>query len=332
MKDKNLNPFNHIRTVPSSVSEGSLIHKTGLARRIWNCRTLYLLTLIPFLYVLIFNYIPMYGVLMAFKRFQPRDGILGSPWVGLYNFRRFFNSPNFLIILRNTLVLSLYGLIVGFPFPLLLAIFVNHCFLRRFKKAVQTITFAPYFLSAVLLVGLIMQILGMRTGGLNVLLSGLGLEQIDFLGSSSMFPHVYVWSGIWQTTGYGAVIYISALAAVDPTYHEAGVIDGANLWQRVWHIDLTTIRPIIVIMLILSMGGILGSNFEKTYLLQTPLNLNASEVIVTYVYKVGLGISGGGRPDYSFGTAIGLFQNVVGIILTLTVNWTANKLTNEGMF
>jgi ABC-type polysaccharide transport system permease subunit len=173
----------------------------------------------------------------------------------------------------------------------------------------------------------------MRTGGINMLLSALGLAEINFMGSAALFPHIFVWSGIWQGTGYSAIIYISALAAVDPTYHEAAVIDGANLWQRVWHIDLTIIRPIIVIMLILSMGGILAGNFEKTYLMQSPLNITNSEVIATYVYKVGLGVGvGNSRPDYSFGTAIGLFQNVVGVILTLAVNKIANILTGEGMF
>jgi ABC-type polysaccharide transport system permease subunit len=171
----------------------------------------------------------------------------------------------------------------------------------------------------------------MRTGGVNILLRVLGFEEINFMGSAAMFPHIYVWSGIWQGTGYGAIIYISALAAVDPTMHEAAIIDGASLWQRIWYIDLASIRPIIVIMLILSMGGILGTSFEKTYLLQNPLNIDASEVISTYVYKVGLAGSSG-RADYSFGTAIGLFQNVVGIVLTLTVNKIANMLSGEGMF
>jgi multiple sugar transport system permease protein/putative aldouronate transport system permease protein len=285
--------------------------------------------IIPVVYVAIFNYVPMYGVIMAFKRFAPRQGVWGSPWVGLYNFQRFIDSPNFVNILRNTLVLSIYGLIAGFPFPIVLAIFVNHCFLKRFKKTVQTITFAPYFLSAVLLVGLISQLLGMRTGGVNMLLSALGFNEINFMASAAAFPHVYVWSGIWQGTGYSAVIYIASLASVDPTCHEAAIIDGASLWQRVWHIDLPTIRPIIVIMLILSMGGLLGSNFEKIWLMQNSLNVNASEVISTYVYKVGLQSS---RPDYSFATAIGLFQNVVGIILTLTMNKIVNVLTGEGMF
>jgi ABC-type polysaccharide transport system permease subunit len=180
------------------------------------------------------------------------------------------------------------------------------------------------------MVGLIMQILAMDTGGINILLSSLGIKQINFMGVSGLFPHIYVWSGIWQGTGYSAIIYISSLAAVDPTLHEAAIIDGASLWQRVWHIDLATIRPIIVIMIILSMGHILSTGFEKVYLLQNSLNITNSEVITTYVYKVGLGT--GGRADYSFGTAIGLFQNVVGVILTLIVNKISNTLTGEGMF
>ena len=309
-----------------------LIHKKTTWQAILNARYLYLLILIPFVYVFIFNYVPIYGVLMAFKRFAPRQGVWGSPWAGLYNFRRFFSSPNFFIVIRNTLMLSVYNLIAGFPFPLLLAIFVNHCLFRRFTKFTQSVTFAPYFLSAVLMVTLLGQFLGMRSGGVNMFLSFLGFPEINFMGSGPIFPHIYVWSGIWQGTGYSAIIYISSLAAVDPTMHEAAIIDGATIWQRIWHIDLPTIRPIIVIMLILSMGGILAGNFEKTYLMQNSLNITNSEIIPTYVYKVGLGVSASTRPDYSFGTAIGLFQNIVGVTLTMIVNGVANMLTNEGMF
>ena len=225
--------------------------------------------------------------------------------------------------------MSIYSLIAGFPFPIILAVFINHSRLFAVKKSVQSITFMPYFISMVILVGLTVQVLGMRTGGVNVFLTKIGLEEINFLGSAAAFPHIYVWSGIWQGTGYGAIIYISTLAAVDPNLHEAALIDGANLWQRVWHIDLATIKPIIVIMLILSMGSILGSNFEKIYLLQNPQNTSVSEVISTYVYKVGL-ISQ--RPDYSFATAIGLFQNLVGVSLTLGVNQITKSLTGESMF
>jgi multiple sugar transport system permease protein/putative aldouronate transport system permease protein len=314
--------------VPKNRLENST--KAGPWRRRWNHRGLYLLILVPIVYVFIFNYIPMYGVLMAFKNFSPRLGILGSPWVGFYNFERFFSSPNFFNILRNTLLLNIYGLIAGFPFPILMALCVNHFVFRRFKKAVQTITFAPYFLSAVIMVGLIRQVLVLDSGAFNQVLKALGFAQINFMGVAALFPHIHVWSGIWQGTGYSAIIYISALAAVDPTLHEAAVIDGASLWQRSWHIDLTTIRPIIVIMLILSMGGMLATGFEKIYLMQNPLNITTSEVITTYVYKVGLGV--GGRADYSFGTAIGLFQNVVGVILTLSVNKIADWISGEGMF
>jgi len=304
--------------------------RTSIWRLRWNHRGLYFLILVPVVYVFIFNYIPMYGVLMAFKNFSPRLGILGSPWVGLYNFRRFFSSPNFLNILRNTLILNIYGLIAGFPFPIIMAICVNHFIFRRFRKTVQSITFAPYFLSAVIMVGLIRQVLAIDTGAINQVIMALGGNQVNFMGVAGAFPHIYVWSGIWQGTGYSAIIYISSLAAVDPTLHEAAIIDGATLLQRVWYVDLATIRPIIVIMLILSMGNMLATGFEKVYLLQTSLNLTASEVITTYVYKVGLGA--GGRADYSFGTAIGLFQNAVGVILTLTVNRIANMLTGESMF
>jgi ABC-type polysaccharide transport system permease subunit len=313
--------------------ENALHHNIGFWRARWNVKALYLMLLIPVAYVFIFNYTPLYGVLMAFKRFQPRLGVWGSPWVGLYNFQRFFGSPNFFIILRNTLVLSVYQLVIGFPFPILIAIFVNHSMMPKFKKAVQSITFAPYFFSAVVLVGLVSQVLAMRTGGVNLLLSGLGLRQFDFMGSVSWFPHIFVWSGIWQSAGYSAIIYISSLSSVDPTLHEAAIIDGATIWQRVWNVDLATIRPIIIIMLILSMGSILGLGFEKAYLMQNSLNLDASEIIATYVYKVGIGGSGGGvRADYSFGTAIGLFQNVVGCILTLSVNRIAHMISGESLF
>jgi multiple sugar transport system permease protein/putative aldouronate transport system permease protein len=308
------------------------MQKTGFLRRVINARYLLVLLFIPFVYVIIFNYVPIYGILMAFKRFSPRLGVWRSEWVRFYNFQRLFSSPNFLPILRNTLVLSVYGLVAGFPFPIALAVCVNHFFLYRFKKITQTVTFAPYFLSSVVMVGMITQILGMRTGGVNVFLRILGFNEVNFMGSAAIFPHVYVWSHIWKGTGYSAIIYISSLAAVDPTYHEAAVIDGANLWQRVWHIDLATIRPIILIMMILSMGHILSSDFETAYLMQNPLNISASEVISTYVYKIGLGTGGSMRPDYSFGTAIGLFQNLVGVILTLSVNKLVNFLSGEGMF
>lgn len=289
---------------------------------------LYLLLVIPVLYVLVFNYAPMYGVLIAFKRFSPRQGILGSPWVGFYNFERFFTSANFWPVIRNTVVLAVYGLLVSFPVPILLALGINHSFSKKFGKFVQTTTFAPYFISTVILVGLMTQLLNTRVGIVNHLISALGFQTIDFMGNPAYFRHIYVWSGVWSGAGNGAIIYIATLASVDPTLHEAAVVDGANVWQRIRHIDLPSIQSIVLIMLILSMGSLISVGFDKVYLLQNPMNLSISEVIETYVYKVGIMSS---RPDYSFATAIGLFQNVISVILVLTANKVVDKLTGSGL-
>lgn len=303
--------------------------KSGIWPRVKKAKYLYLLLLIPIIYVFIFNYTPMYGVIMAFKKFTPSQGIMGSAWVGLYNFQRFFSSPECLNIIWNTVRLSLYGLIAGFPFPIILAVALNYCKFSPLKKSVQSITFMPYFLSAVLMVGLMTQVLGTRSGIVNYVITLLGLEPINFMGNAAVFDHVYVWSGIWQGTGYSAIIYISALSGVDPSYHEAAMIDGASIWQRIWHIDLTTIRPTVVILLILNIGSILNIGFEKIYLMQNPLNTSVSSIISTYVYGVSLKAA---QPDYSFGTAIGLFQNGVAVILTLIVNCVANRITGDGLF
>jgi multiple sugar transport system permease protein/putative aldouronate transport system permease protein len=266
---------------------------------------------------------------LAFKKYELSKGIMGSPFVGFYNFKRFFSSPDSLRIIFNTIKLSVYSLIAGFPFPIILALCVNYCLSKWLKKSVQSITFAPYFLSTVIMVGLLAQLLSLRSGLVNVLLSYIGLEQVNFMGEVSLFNDLYVWSGIWQGTGYSAVIYIAALSGVDPTYHEAAIIDGASIWKRIWHIDLPTIRKTIIILVILSMGSVLNVGFEKVYLMQNPLNLASSEIISTYVYKVSIQSM---RPDFSFGTAIGLFQNVVALALTLAVNFISNKVSDEGLF
>ncbi len=300
-----------------------------LLSQILKAKYLYLLLLIPVIYVFIFNYVPMYGVIMAFKKFTPSQGVLGSDWVGLYNFQRFFSSPQCLSILWNTVRISLYSMIAGFPFPIILAVALNYCKVTPLKKTVQSLTFMPYFLSAVLMVGLMTQVLSVRGGIVNYFVGLLGFEPIDFMGNAALFDHVYVWSGIWQGTGYSAIIYISALSSVDPTYHEAAMIDGANIWKRIWHIDLTAIRSTIIILLILNVGSIMNIGFEKIYLMQNPLNMSVSSVISTYVYNISLKAA---QPDYSFGTAVGLFQNGVAVILTVAVNWIANKISGEGLF
>lgn len=302
---------------------------TSRLKRLSGARYLYFLLIIPVVYVFIFNYVPIYGILLAFKKYEPSKGIWGSSFVGLYNFVRFFTSPASFKIILNTISLSVYSIIAGFPFPIILALAVNHCLSKWLKKGVQSITFAPYFLSTVILVGLLSQILSLRSGIVNIALVKMGFEQINFFGEANLFNDIYVWSGVWQSTGYSAIIYIAALSGVDPTYHEAARIDGASIWRRIWHVDLATIRPTILILVILSVGSILGIGFEKVYLMQNPLNLSSSEIISTYVYKVGISST---RPDFGFGTAIGLFQNLVAVILTLFVNFISNKLSGEGLF
>jgi ABC-type polysaccharide transport system permease subunit len=269
----------------------------------------------------------MYGVLIAFMRFNPKLGILGSPWVGLYQFERFLGSVKFGQIMVNTISVSIYSLIAGFPIPILLALGLTHLRSSKYRKTVQMVTYAPYFLSTVIMVSLLSQLLNLRSGLLNRFLMMMGMDAVNFMGNSSSFRHVYVWSSVWQDMGYGAIIYISALSSVDPQLHEAACIDGASMWKRIWHIDLPGITPTIVIMLILRMGSLLSVGFEKVFLMQNPTNLAVSELIETYVYKVGLTAA---RPDFSYATAVGLFQNVISFLLVMSANFVVSKVSDNG--
>jgi putative aldouronate transport system permease protein len=288
-------------------------------RRHWQ---LYVLLLLPLLYLLIFHYWPMYGVQIAFRNYNPIKGFLGSPWVGWDHFERFFNTYDFLSTLRNTLVLSVYSLVAGFPFPILLALGLHYTAQKWFKNSVQMVAYAPYFISVVVMSGMILQFLAPNTGLINHIRAVFGLEDLNFMARPELFPHIYVWTGIWQTVGFGCVIYLAALSAVDPTLHEAAIIDGASKVQRMWHIDLPEIMPLAILLLVLSLGGILSSGFEKILLLQNPLNLRTSEVIDTYVYRVGL-VSA--IPNFSYATAIGLFKSVVGLVLVIVANQLASR-------
>jgi putative aldouronate transport system permease protein len=288
---------------------------------------LYALLFLPLLYLAIFQYWPMYGVQIAFRNFNAVDGILGSPWVGLRHFQRFIGTYDFVETLRNTIVLSLYSIVVGFPFPIMLALGLNYVSHEWFKKTVQMVTFAPYFISVVVMAGIILQFLAPNTGLANHILEWLGLPQVNFLGRPELFAHVYVWSGLWQTIGFSSVLYIATLTSVDPTLHEAAIVDGASKLQRIWHIDLPELLPLATLLLVLNVGGLLSSGFEKILLLQNPLNLRASEVIDTYVYRVGLVST---FPDYSYAAAIGLFKSVVGLILLLMVDRFAKRLGQPG--
>lgn len=300
-----------------------------LARRIRRRWGLYLLLLIPVVYVFIFNYVPMYGVTIAFKRYNIKAGILGSPWVGMYQFDRFLSNVKFSQIMWNTLSISLYSLLAGFPLPIILAIGLTHLRSNGYRKFIQMVSYAPHFLSVVVMVSLLSQLLNLRSGIINKLIMLFGGEAVNFMGNASYFRHVYVWSGVWQEAGYGAIIYISALSAVDPQLHEAASIDGASMWKRIWHIDIPGILPTVTIMLILRMGSLLGVGFEKIYLMQNSTNLAVSEVIETYVYRVGLTAS---MPDFSFATAVGLFQNVISFALVMLANFISRRVSDNGLW
>ncbi|WP_425466146.1 ABC transporter permease [Paenibacillus methanolicus] len=288
---------------------------------------LYLIVVPPILFFLVFKYYPMLNAVLAFKDYNVTKGIWGSPWVGFRHFRLFFENPIFWTLIKNTVVLSGYLLLAGFPIPILLALMLNEVRAGRFKRFVQLVTFAPYFISTVVMVSIIMLFLAPRLGFANVALNYFGLESINFLGEPGMFRSIYVWSDIWQTAGYTAVIYLAALAGIDPTLYEAAKVDGASRWQKIFHVDLPGLLPTIVIVLILNVGNVMAIGFEKVYLLQNPLNLVNSEIISTYVYSIGLL-----NANYSFATAVGLFNSVINLILLVAVNSLAKKLANNSLW
>lgn len=291
---------------------------------------LYVFLLIPVVLCFIFQYIPMVGVQLAFKDFDFRLGMKRSPWVGFEQFSRFVNSYQFTRVLGNTIKLSLYGLIAGFPPPILLALLLNAMPFKHYKKIIQTVTYMPHFISTVVMVGIIYQLLNVHVGIYGQMYKILFDETApDLLGIANAFPHIYVWSGIWQGLGFGSIIYVAALSGVDAELHEAAEIDGASRFQRMLHIDLPTILPTASILLVMSSGNIMNVGFEKTYLMQNTLNMSQSEVISTYVYKVGM-ITGGG--NFSFGTAVGLFNSVINFILLVIVNFVTGKLGGSSLW
>ncbi len=286
---------------------------------------LYVIMLPALLYFAIFKYLPMVGAIIAFKDYNPIQGMWGSPWAGFKYFDLFFNNPVFWTLLKNTLTISLYSLGVGFPIPIILAICLNEIRDGFFKRFTQQIVYAPYFISTVILVSMIMLVLSPRVGVVNLGLEALGQPPINFLGNPDLFSSVYVWSGVWQTSGYAAVIYVAALAGIDPQLHEAAKMDGASRFQKILNVDLPGIMPVISIILILNVGSLLSVGFEKIYLLQNPLNLGTSEVISTYVYKIGLL-----NANFSFATAVGLFNSVISMILLVLVNALAKRFSDTG--
>ncbi|GMK38614.1 sugar ABC transporter permease [Paenibacillus sp. CCS19] len=287
----------------------------------------YLLVLIPVANLIIFKYIPMFGVVMAFKEYNVLKGIWGSPWVGMKYFDLFFHNPYFTQLLKNTLGLSIYHLIIGFPGPILLALALNEIKNGLFKRTVQLVTYAPYFISTVIMVSIIMMVLSPTTGILKSLMGELGYQIPNMLGMPAYFKSIYVWSDLWQNIGYGAIIYLAALAGVDPHLYEAARVDGASRLQKILNIDIPGILPTATILLILNVGGIMQVGFEKVYLLQNPLNTSSSEVISTYVYKIGLLDA-----NFSFGAAVGLFNSVVNLILLVAVNFIAKRISQNSLW
>lgn len=292
-------------------------------RRSWQ---LYLLILPAVTAVFIFNYIPMYGVQIAFKNFRSSLGIWGSEWVGLQHFIKFLTFPDFWNILKNTISISLYSL-ATFPCAVILALLINEIDNLAFKKAVQMITYAPHFISTVVVCSMIILFTNRNNGLFNSILAALGMERIDFMTIPALFSTIYVWSGVWQGVGWGTIIYLAALAGISPELHEAARIDGASRFQIMWHINVPGILPTVITLLILNTGNLLSVGFEKIFLLQNSLNLSASRVISTYVYEIG--IEGG---QFSYSSAIGLFNNVVNILFIATVNQISKKVTQVSLW
>lgn len=295
-------------------------------RKSWQLTTLMML---PLIYLLVFKYYPMLGAQIAFKKYILTQGIWGSPWVGFRHFIRFFTSYQFTRVMGNTLGLAFYQLLAGFPIPILLALSLNYVGSKRYRKAAQMVTYAPHFISIVVMVGMLMQFLAPRAGFVNNVRALVGLERVDFLAQPGMFKTIFVFSGVWQNMGYSSIIYLAALAGIDPTLHEAAVVDGATKLQRMWHIDLPGILPTAVILLILAMGRIMDVGFQKVLLMQNALNLRTSEVIDTFVYKIGLTSE---TLNFSYPTAIGLFKSVIGLLLLVTVNRISKRVSDSSLW
>ncbi|HML45944.1 MAG TPA: ABC transporter permease subunit [Clostridia bacterium] len=287
----------------------------------------YLLLLPAVVWYAIFAYGPMYGIQIAFKKFNGAKGILGSPWVGLRHFRNFFGSYFFGLLVQNTLSLSLYSLVVGAPIPILVALMLNEIRNQKYKKTLQTIIYAPHFISTVVLVGIVIIIFSPSAGIINTFRRAVGMESYYFMIDPKAFRHIYVWSGIWQNVGWNSIIYLAALAGVSIELHEAAMIDGASRLQRVWYLNVPTILPTFTILLILSVGSLMSVGHEKVLLMQNSLNKTTANVISTYVYERGMI-----KAEYDFAAAVGVFNNVINFVLLLLVNGAARKLGETSLF
>lgn len=286
----------------------------------------YLMVLPVILYFLVFAYKPMYGVLIAFQDYKPQLGMMGSKWVGFENFQRFFSDPSSKRIILNTFRISIWSIIFGFPAPILLALLINEIRNKVFKRVVQTVTYMPYFISLVVMCSLI-KVFTQSDGFISHFLSQFGIVQTNLLANKTFFIPIYILSGIWQTIGWDSIIYLAALSGIDQEQYEAARIDGAGRFKQMLHITLPGLKPTIIILFILRMGGILNVGFEKILLLYSPATFEIADVISTYVYRMGIL-----NADFSYSTAIGLFNNVVNILILLLTNKIAKKTTDSGLF
>jgi putative aldouronate transport system permease protein len=288
---------------------------------------LWTIIIVPVIYFAIFQYGPMYGIQIAFRDYRPRAGITGSEWVGMKWFVKFLTNPQFGMIFKNTVILSLYEMVVGFPLPIIFALILNALNSKKYKSLAQTITYLPHFISMVVMISILKMVFSPISGiygNAYRLFGGVGYPA-DIRGLSSTFRHLYVWSGVWQGLGWNTIIYTSALSAVSMEHHEAAMIDGASRLQRIWHIDLPAIMPTVCTLLILRFGSIIGVGFEKTFMLQSSLNLDVSEVISTYVFKRGLS----SFKSYSYGTAVSLFNTAINLTLMVIVNKISKKISED---
>lgn len=281
----------------------------------------------PLLIILVFHYGPMVGLQIAFKEFNVVGGIWNSPWVGLKHFKEFITSYQFPRLIKNTLGISLYSLIAGFPVPILLAVMINECTNTKFKKAVQLITYAPHFISTVVMVSVVLMLMAPRAGMINNIIALFGGERIDFIAKPEYFKSIYVWSGIWQSMGYNSIIYIAALSGIDPSLYEAATVDGASKLQRIMNIDLPGILPTIIIQLIMQCGRLMNVGHEKVLLMQNNLNMSSSDIISTYVYRIGLE-----NARYSFSAAVGMFNSVINTFLLILVNSISRKVSETSLW
>ena len=296
-------------------------------RKIKSNIPLYVLLFPSIILLIMFAYIPMLGLVIAFKDYSPANGILNSPWAGFKYFIQFFKSVQFGTTMTNTLKISIYSILVGFPLPILLALLCNQLRTGKFKKVFQVTTYLPHFISTMVMCGMIILFLSPNSGLIANIFKSLGWTMPNLLSKPDSFAGVYVWSDVWQHIGWDSIIYLAALSAIDPTYYEAATMDGASRMQKILNIDLPLLLPTAMILLILRAGSLLSIGFEKVLLLQNPLNLAGSEVISTYVYKVGMI-----NFQYSYSTAIGLFNTVVNLIILLSVNWFSKRYTKTGLF